>query len=155
MPTDLWRFAQALYQHPGVEDTCLHLQTQGADVCLLLCAAWLEHRQIGCNHERAETLRNLAQPWLQQVVVPLRQLRQSWREAAQSDNALAQLREQVKQLELTAEREQLAAGHTVLAQHRPYGLAFATVDSKGQARPFFLVLDDSWHRELHNRPVGG
>ena len=56
---------------------------------------------------------------------------------------------------VTAEREQLAAGHTVLAQHRPYGLAFATVDSEGQARPFFLVLDDSWHRELHNRPVGG
>lgn len=56
---------------------------------------------------------------------------------------------------VTAEREQLAAGHTVLAQHRPYGLAFATVDSDGQARPFFLVLDDSWHRELHNRPVGG
>lgn len=54
-----------------------------------------------------------------------------------------------------AEREQLAAGRTVLAQHRPYGLAFATVDSEGQARPFFLVLDDSWHRELHNRPVGG
>ena len=107
MPTDLWRFAQALYQHPGVEDTCLHLQTQGADVCLLLCAAWLEHRQIGCSHERAETLRNLAHPWQQQVIVPLRQLRQSWREAAQSDNALAQLREQVKQLELTAEREQL------------------------------------------------
>ncbi len=107
MPTDLWRFAQALYQHPGVEDTCLHLQTQGADVCLLLCAAWLEHRQIGCSHERAETLRNLVHPWQQQVVMPLRQLRQSWREAAQSDNALAQLREQVKQLELTAEREQL------------------------------------------------
>lgn len=56
---------------------------------------------------------------------------------------------------VTAEREQLAVGHTVLAQHRPYGLAFATVDNEGQARPFFLVLDDSWHRELHNRPVGG
>ena len=83
------------------------MQTQGADVCLLLCAAWLEHRQIGCSHERAETLRNLVHPWQQQVVMPLRQLRQSWREAAQSDNALAQLREQVKQLELTAEREQL------------------------------------------------
>ena len=56
---------------------------------------------------------------------------------------------------VAAEREQLAVGHTVLAQHRPYGLAFATVDSGGQARPFFLVLDDSWHRELHNHPVGG
>lgn len=56
---------------------------------------------------------------------------------------------------VAAEREQLAAGHTVLAQHRPYGLAFATLTTDGQVRPFFLVLDDSWHRELHNRPVGG
>lgn len=53
------------------------------------------------------------------------------------------------------EREQLAVGHTVLAQHRPYGLAFATLGVAGQARPFFLVLDDSWHRELHNQPLGG
>ena len=107
MPTDLWRFAEALYQRPGVEAACLLLQTQGADVCLLLCAAWLERRQITCTNERSDALRNIAQPWQQQVVVPLRQLRQSWREQAQSDHALAQLREQIKQLELTAEREQL------------------------------------------------
>src|SRR3990167_1156576 len=107
MPTDLWRFAEALYQRPGVEAACLLLQTQGADVCLLLCAAWLERRQIICTNERSDALRNIAQPWQQQVVVPLRQLRQSWREQAQSDHALAQLREQIKQLELSAEREQL------------------------------------------------
>lgn len=107
MPTDLWRFAEALYQYPGVETACLLLQTQGADACLLLCAAWLERRQVACSDERSEALRNVAQPWQQQVVVPLRQLRQSWREQAQSDNALAQLREQIKQLELAAEREQL------------------------------------------------
>lgn len=107
MPTDLWRFAEALYQRPGVEAACLLLQTQGADVCLLLCAAWLERRQVACSDERAEVLRAVAQPWQQQVVMPLRQLRQSWREQAQSDNALSQLREQIKQLELEAEREQL------------------------------------------------
>ena len=107
MPTDLWRFAEALYQRPGVEAACLLLQTQGADVCLLLCAAWLERRQIAYSDERAEALRALAQPWQQQVVMPLRQLRQNWRELAQSDNALAALREQVKKLELAAEREQL------------------------------------------------
>jgi uncharacterized protein (TIGR02444 family) len=107
MPTDLWRFAEALYQRPGVETACLLLQTQGADVCLLLCAAWLERRQIAYCDERTEALRALAQPWQQQVVMPLRQLRQNWRELAQSDNALAALREQVKKLELAAEREQL------------------------------------------------
>jgi uncharacterized protein (TIGR02444 family) len=107
MTTDLWRFAQALYQQPGVEAACLHLQAEGADVCLLLCAAWLETRKITCNDERIEALRGLGQPWQQNVVIPLRHLRQSWREAAQCDNALAALREQIKKLELTAEREQL------------------------------------------------
>lgn len=55
----------------------------------------------------------------------------------------------------TVEREQLASGHNVQVQHRPYGLALATLGGEGKARPFFLVLDDAWHRELHNRPVGG
>lgn len=53
-----------------------------------------------------------------------------------------------------AERGQLAAGRTVAALHRPYGLAFATVTPQGAADPFFLVLDDAWHRELAIRPVG-
>lgn len=107
MPTDLWRFAQALYQAPDIKATCLRLQAEGADVCLLLCAAWLERRQIACTEEHAKTLRDLAHAWQQQVVLPLRQLRQRWRDTAQGDKALAQLREQVKQLELAAEREQL------------------------------------------------
>ncbi len=51
-------------------------------------------------------------------------------------------------------RGQLAAGRTVAAHHRPYGLAFATVTPQGAADPFFLVLDDAWHRELASRPVG-
>ncbi len=53
-----------------------------------------------------------------------------------------------------AERGQLATGQTVTAQHRPYGLAFLTVNAAGTASPFFLVLDDAWYRELENRPVG-
>ncbi|MFY7906046.1 MAG: hypothetical protein ACOVO0_07900 [Burkholderiaceae bacterium] len=56
---------------------------------------------------------------------------------------------------VAAERAQLASGQIVLAQHRPYGLAFSRADSTGEPLPFFLVLDDNWHRELHNRPVGG
>jgi len=107
MSTDLWRFAEELYQRPGVEAACLQLQEQGADVCLLLCAAWLERRQIACSDQRCDALRGLARPWREQVVLPLRQLRQGWRTHAQSDKALAQLREQVKRLELEAERELL------------------------------------------------
>lgn len=52
------------------------------------------------------------------------------------------------------ERAQLAAGQVVSAEHRPYGLAFATVDAAVGNTPFFLVLDDDWFRELESRPVG-
>lgn len=107
MPSDLWRFAEDFYQRPGVENACLHLQAQGADVCLLICAAWLDRRNVAYSRSHAERLSTAAQPWQREVVGALRQLRQAWREPAHSDPALATLREQIKRLELDAERVQL------------------------------------------------
>lgn len=52
------------------------------------------------------------------------------------------------------ERAQLATGQVVSAEHRPYGLAFATVGATAGQTPFFLVLDDDWFRELESRPIG-
>ena len=43
-----------------------------------------------------------------------------------------------------------AAGDTVSAHYRPYGLEFARADTR---EPFFLVLADDWRRELDARPV--
>lgn len=55
----------------------------------------------------------------------------------------------------TAERAQLAAGQTITAEQRAYGLAFALVNTEtGTTRAFFLVLDDAWFRELESHPVG-
>ncbi len=53
----------------------------------------------------------------------------------------------------TAERARLAVGQVITAEHRPYGLAFAT-GAAGARAPFYLVLDDAWYRELASRPVG-
>jgi hypothetical protein len=53
----------------------------------------------------------------------------------------------------TAERARLAVGQVITAEHRPYGLAFAT-GATGTQAPFYLVLDDAWYRELASRPVG-
>ncbi|EIK54770.1 hypothetical protein YO5_18432 [Stutzerimonas stutzeri TS44] len=104
MPTtDLWSFALACYARPGVESACLALQAQGADVCLLLCGAWLETRHIAPDPLRLDQLAAIATPW-QQHLQPLRQLRQQWRAAAQQDAALHRLREQLKSLELQGER---------------------------------------------------
>ncbi|BBH48618.1 TIGR02444 family protein [Pseudomonas sp. KU43P] len=104
MYTDLWKHALALYARPGVETACLHLQASGADVCLLLCATWLQARGVAPDPARVQALHALARPWQQEVVMPLRSLRQAWRTPAQQDPQLAALREHVKGLELQAER---------------------------------------------------
>ncbi|AHL74004.1 hypothetical protein CH92_02375 [Stutzerimonas stutzeri] len=115
---DLWTFALACYAQPDVETACLGLQTAGADVCLLLAGAWLECRGIGCNEARLAQLKDISDDWRTQVVAPLRNLRQCWREAATADNDLAGLRAQVKKLELHAEKIQLKRLQDV-AQHWP------------------------------------
>ncbi|WP_252273615.1 TIGR02444 family protein [Pseudomonas subflava] len=107
MPTDLWSFALACYARPGVEATCLRLQDDGADVCLLLCALWLERRRVACSAERLAQLQEIAEPWQRQVVQPLRELRRAWKAAARHDPQLAKLRDRIKALELEAERELL------------------------------------------------
>ncbi|AXM97494.1 TIGR02444 family protein [Pseudomonas plecoglossicida] len=104
MYTDLWNHALALYARPGVETSCMQLQALGADVCLLLCATWLQARGVEPSPARAQALRALADPWQQQVVQPLRALRQAWRTPAQQDAQLTALREQLKGLELQAEK---------------------------------------------------
>ncbi len=107
MPSDLWSFTLDFYARPGVEQACLSLQTSGANVCLLLCGAWLTQRGVVCNAERAQKIRQLANTWHDEVVRPLREIRTAWRNDAQHDVSLRLLREQVKALELEAERELL------------------------------------------------
>lgn len=104
MHTDLWNHALALYGRPGVETACLALQDLGGDVCLLLCATWLQARRVAVDEARIKALRGLAEPWQGQVVGPLRELRQRWRNQAHDDSALATLRMQVKAMELEAEK---------------------------------------------------
>ncbi|AZE51901.1 hypothetical protein C4K04_6273 [Pseudomonas chlororaphis] len=107
MSSDLWSFTLKTYARPGVEEACLDLQAAGANVCLLLCAAWLGARGVTCTAQRLQQLWSLGQPWHDEVVRPLRQLRTQWRPAASADQELAILREQVKALELEAERQLL------------------------------------------------
>lgn len=115
MPSDLWDFALRLYAQPGVEQACLRLQAGGADVCLLLCACWLGRRGTAFATTRADTLKERCEPWQEQVVKPLRSLRQAWRTQAQTDPTLAGLRERIKAIELDAERELLARLEQVAA----------------------------------------
>ena len=48
------------------------------------------------------------------------------------------------------ERNGLAAGRTITARERPYGVEFSHADSR---ESFYLVLRDDWYRELQTIPV--
>ncbi|EJM10283.1 TIGR02444 family protein [Pseudomonas sp. GM18] len=107
MSSDLWSFSLDTYARPGVEGACLQLQSTGVNVCLLLCGLWLGQRGVTCNEQRLQLLRGVAGPWDADVVQPLRALRQQWKAAASEDAGLDDLREQVKALEMEAERHLL------------------------------------------------
>jgi len=108
MQEDLWEFALAVYARPGVEGACLRVQEAGADVCLVLAALWLDRRGCALETKGLGRLRTASSHWQDTVVRPLRQLRQAWKVPAGEDEDLAALREQLKNLELSAEREQLS-----------------------------------------------
>ncbi|MFY0728429.1 TIGR02444 family protein [Pseudomonas sp. NFX15] len=107
MSSDLWRFSLNIYARPGVEHACLQLQSGGVNVCLLLCGAWLGQRRVACDEQRLQQLRSMAVSWEADVVRPLRTLRTQWKAAASQDAGLHTLREQMKALELEAERQLL------------------------------------------------
>lgn len=104
MSDDVWSYALKLYARPGVEAACLTLQEAGADVCLLLASAWLGSAGVAFSLPRVRVLESTAREWREEVVGPLRSLRQRWRESAKQDIELASLRERIKQLELEAEK---------------------------------------------------
>lgn len=104
---NLWNFALALYARPGIEEACLNAQQTGANVCLLLCGAWLERRGAGYQPACAQALCELAAERQATLIAPLRNVRQQLRHAARHKPQLAQLYEQVKELELAAERQLL------------------------------------------------
>ena len=138
MQTDLWNYCLNLYARPGVEQACLHLQDQGMDVCVLLCAAWLEARGVACDEVRLGQLKACAGPWQHEVVQPLRRLRTHWREAAAHDDALAALRVQVKALELEAER-------TLLRRLESVTQGWTQTQSQDTCAWLQKVADDAGH----------
>ncbi|MDC6379149.1 TIGR02444 family protein [Pseudomonas graminis] len=107
MLSDLWSFTLDFYARPGVEQACLNLQANGANVCALLCGVWMDRRGVQFDPERARQIGQLADPWHEQVVGPLRDVRTRWKADAIEDEELKALRDRLKTLELDAERELL------------------------------------------------
>lgn len=52
--------------------------------------------------------------------------------------------------QLAVERSRLAPGKVIGARQRPFGIEFASAETR---QPFFLAVADDWMRELPSHPV--
>lgn len=101
MTASLREFASTLYLRDGVADCCLHWQdVAGADVNILLTAAWLAQQGKCWKEKQARELVELCAEWRAQCLLPLRALRRYLKSHP--------LYAQAKALELEAELYQLA-----------------------------------------------
>jgi uncharacterized protein (TIGR02444 family) len=100
----LWRFSTAFYARAGVAEALIKLQDRaGFDVNLMLFSLWLG--LSGRNRFTAAELAaadRVAGPIRGELVEPLRALRRRLRSHPDAD--VQQLREEIKRLELAAER---------------------------------------------------
>lgn len=103
----LWEFALALYSSPGVEETALYLQdTHGANVNILLWAAWLEARSVPLSQGLLQGAESAIVDWDREVVRVLRDLRR--RLKGEEAALVKELRSSVKAAELLSERQCLS-----------------------------------------------
>lgn len=115
MPTrdDFWRWALARWQDSEVAAGLLSLQEDHHVVVLeVMLLAWLGRGGWQVSADCHAALVAVAQPWVAEVVLPLRQTRQQWR----NDPARAAQRRCLQRVELRAEEELAELYFAVLAQ---------------------------------------
>lgn len=103
----LWRFSLAFYRRPGVAEACLQLQdTAGVDVNVLLYLLFLAARGRRVGAQDIDRIEATAASWRNAVVVPLREVRRKLKAPLGPIDlaATAGLRNEVKRIELAAER---------------------------------------------------
>lgn len=104
----LWAWAVEAYARPGVAEACLSLQDEdGQSAPLLLWAAW--RGPVGA--EDVEAAVDTARSWHAAAIDPIRAVRRTLKKpiSDMEDAPRLALREQVKAVELTAERGLLDA----------------------------------------------
>lgn len=136
MAEPLWNFALTRYQRAAVAEGCLRLQeSTGADVNMLLAAAWLAERNYCWTSAQVCELIACCRDWREHCILPLRAVRRYLKAHP--------LYERAQALELDAEIQQLHALHDAL-QTMPLRLSSA---------PFAEVLADNLHTYFDNLPT--
>lgn len=107
----LWQFALGFYGREGVEEACLALQDSfGADVTLLIACCFTGHHGAMLDEAAVNELSGRFAPWSRCVVSPLREVRRylkTLKPEEEGGEGASALRQEVKRLELQAEKLQI------------------------------------------------
>lgn len=99
----LWNYSLSVYSKPDVEALLLLLQDRfGADINLVLCCLWLATQGRELDSHVLESLRIISADCQAKCIMPLRAARRGLRDL----NGAESIREEVKAIELKAERWQ-------------------------------------------------
>jgi len=119
LSSDLWRFSCLVYAVPEVAEACLLLQDwHGADVNLLLLAAWLGAAR-GARLDPARLPEIPGAAWQEAVIQPLRAVRRKVKADGLGDPSLKDFHAQLLATELAAERLRQAELFHWAEQHFP------------------------------------
>jgi uncharacterized protein (TIGR02444 family) len=112
MSDTLWDWSSKAYAAPGVASACLHLQdVADQNVPLLLWAAWVAQTGRRPEEDDIEAACDTARAWAGTTVSPLRAIRRTLKAPIpdMDDAAREAVRDQIKAVELLAERKLLEA----------------------------------------------
>ncbi len=114
----LWRFSLAFYRQPGVADACIRLQDEaGVDVNVMLYLLYLAGRGKAISAAEMSRIEAVTADWRSAVVMPLREIRRKLKSplGVFAPAVTAELRNDVKRIELGAERIQQQALENLIA----------------------------------------
>ncbi|GEM_PF-547779 len=136
---EFWRWALVQWRRADLSTVLLDLQNQhGLVVLELLLLAWLGHRGHRLELTDWQRMVSHAQPWIEDVIVPLRSTRQRWRDRS----TVTTLRPLLADIELRAER-QLAQLYVKTLDHLDHVTATDPVQQESHLQP--SPLSDNLH----------
>jgi len=138
-----WRFSLKFYAKEGVAPACLALQDEGgADVNLLLFLLFLAEGHFLVSAADIARLDAAIAPWREETVNPLRRLRRRLKEdvGAIATSASENFRNQIKKVELEAERLQQVALESKMATMRPAACETRSEAARGNLLAYAAML---------------
>ena len=145
-PSRMWELMLRVYAQPGIAPACLRLQDVcGVDIPLFLAVLYAAASGADLNADGIRKLDHQCTEWRRTVVSPLRSIRIEMKSDPWMtlDARVSRLRENIKSLELAAERIEVDFLEEKLATLPPTKTPSISADTRTVARLFLECLSEA------------